>query len=459
MGRSRNAACPCGSGRKYKRCCHEAELRAKRRARDEDAAGRRIQEWAARVFADELTAALETFTGPDRTLTDADVQLFATWFHNDRELLGGGTPAQRYAGRSDLPAPEREAARRIADGRLGLYRVCGVQAGRSLVLEDIVRGTMVRVYSHTVSAEAVRWDILLARVIDGDLPSLWGPVRVFAPHEELELLAELERLAGGHPEHLDETQLSRAFREHALELTRFMSPSSCAEPSFFTLEGDPVARGSAAFTLRDRSAAAKRLRALGGLPAGDPLQIDITMPRAELVRRRGHLPLGAILLEASPIDDADCIPVAGLRIDGSRLHVEAMSEPRLDHAVQIVIEDFGDLLIELSSREVVSFGGEDEPEAAAVANAGSPPDISPAVARRWLRSSMTERMRRWIDEPHPGLDGQTPREAAAEGRQGEVLRLLRGLENAAERARRDGEPSADVAWLRTELGVADDLAA
>jgi hypothetical protein len=120
---SRNAACPCGSGRKYKRCCLGEEERFAREARSDDAVGRRMQEWSSIVFDDEVTAALEEYVGPERVMDDADLQIFAVWFHNDRELAIGGTPAERYAARGDLPEAERAAAARIAAARLGLYRV------------------------------------------------------------------------------------------------------------------------------------------------------------------------------------------------------------------------------------------------------------------------------------------------------------------------------------------------
>ncbi|MGH2803863.1 MAG: hypothetical protein ACRDL4_12580 [Thermoleophilaceae bacterium] len=57
------------------------------------------------------------------------------------------------------------------------------------------------------------------------------------------------------------------------------------------------------------------------------------------------------------------------------------------------------------------------------------------------------------------LDGRTPREAVTGERRAEVIRLVRGIENGAERARRRGQPFADAAWIRDELGVDDELAA
>src|SRR6266498_2265762 len=273
---SRNAPCTCGSGRKYKRCCLADEEQAMREARFDDAVGRRIQDWSSKASDGEITAALEEFVGPERVMDDADIQIFATWFHNDRLLAGGGTPAQRYAARPDLPAPERHVAGRIAAAKLGLYRVLAVEPGRTLTLEGLVGGCRVEVRSPHVSREAIRWDILLARVMDGDPPSLWGPTRFFEPCEEPELRAELARLAGSPLDDLHEQALASAFRRHALELMRFLPPSRSAEPSFFTLEGDPVAFASAVWAVHDIAAAVERMRDLGGLLPGDPLELDIT---------------------------------------------------------------------------------------------------------------------------------------------------------------------------------------
>ncbi|MEO9175728.1 MAG: SEC-C metal-binding domain-containing protein, partial [Gaiellales bacterium] len=90
---SRNALCRCGSGQKYKRCCQTLDETSIREAAACDQVARRIQTWSTRQFADEVEVALARDLGPQRVLGDDDLALFALWFHNDRELAGGGTPA------------------------------------------------------------------------------------------------------------------------------------------------------------------------------------------------------------------------------------------------------------------------------------------------------------------------------------------------------------------------------
>ncbi len=428
-----------------------------REARFDDAVGRRIQDWSSELLGDEIAAGLDEFFGSrEREMDDADMQIFATWFHNDRELAGGGTPAERYAARADVAAAEREAASRIAAAPLGLYRVLVVEPGRSLALEELLGGTRIEVRSSHVSREAVRWDILLARIMDGDPPSLWGPTRFFEPCEEPELRAKLAQLAGSPLGDLDEQALASTFRRHALELMRFRPPSRSAEPSFFTLEGDPVAFASAVWEVHDDAAAAERMRDLGGLQPADPLELDITAERATLVMQRPPLPPGALVLESSPVGAMDTVPIATLRLECEELHAEAMSEQRLAQTLEIVAADFGDL-VELRNRDVMSVD-----EALAARRAGRHDPAAERVDATELLLAgdfVNERMRRWLDEPHQLLDGRTPREAVVGTDRAAVVRLLRQIENGAEHARRRGEPAVDVARLRDELGLSDELAA
>jgi len=406
-------------------------------ARFDNAIGRHIQDWSVEVAGDEIGAALEQFVGPDRTMDDDDVQIFSIWFHNDRELPGGGTPAERFAARHDLPAEERKAAARIAAAKLGLHRVLAVEPGRWIELEDVLAGTTARVQSATVSREAIRWDLLLGRLMAGDPQSLWGPVRLFEPDAEQELLAELRRLAGGDGGGSEDgTDLSVAFKDGALELMHFRPPSWNLQPSFFTPEGDPMSFCQATWRLHKPALARDRIHAFGELLPDDPLGMQITVPRHRLLpEARPPLPKGSVVIETGSVGDGDNIPIATVSLKGTELHVEAMSEQRLERAIEAIDADFGDIAEPLE-REITSI-----------------------EERRLLSGFLADHMCRWLDEPLPALGGDTPREAAKGERREDLLRLVRGIENKADRSRRRGEPGVDVAWLRAELAIDEDRAA
>ncbi len=59
---ARNAPCPCGSGRKSKRCCAPLALELEADERRERRVGREAEEWAFACFGDELTAAARRLT-------------------------------------------------------------------------------------------------------------------------------------------------------------------------------------------------------------------------------------------------------------------------------------------------------------------------------------------------------------------------------------------------------------
>jgi hypothetical protein len=385
MGRTavaRNDLCPCGSGRKFKRCCLAADQRAAREARFEEAVARRLQDWVSATMGDELGAALDEFAGSATRLDEADLDVFAAWFHNDRESEG-----------------------------------------------------------------AIRWDLLLARVMPGDPPTFWGPVRIVSPAEEPELRAELDRLAGSPP------------GERALALLRFDPPSRSAGPSFFTREGDPIAFAIATWRVHDAAAAAERLRQLARLEPGDPLVMDVTVPRATIQARRHLLPPGAVVLDSGPAERPEDVSIATVGLEGDELRAETRSEPRLAQAIRLVTADFAGLLAELRSVEIETV---EEARARPHAEAPGAP-VSPAAVgeEQLLRRVLEDHLRCWLDEPHPDLAGRTPREAAAGGDGVEVARLVRLLENGTERSRRSGGLGAgiDVEPLRRELGLRDDLAA
>ena len=187
----RNAPCSCGSGRKFKRCCADAVDHSKRTAEQHDAVGRRIQAWAREHHREAMRDAFAEITSgfADRVLGDIDLQLIASWMHNDRQLPGGETPAERYAQRDDLPAWERDVARRIAAAQFGLLRVVRVMPGRWIELHDFaVGGGVVRAISHHVSRSARPHDLMVGRLMDGPpAPALWGPVGFLARQSGREL--------------------------------------------------------------------------------------------------------------------------------------------------------------------------------------------------------------------------------------------------------------------------------
>jgi hypothetical protein len=453
----RNAPCPCGRGRKYKRCCHAEEERLARQARDDSGVGRAIADWSVHEYGDELDQAFEEFHPEGRRIGERDFELLLTWFNSDRELPGGGTPVERYLARPDLDPGERAVAERIAAARLGLHRVHAVVPGRSVELEAVLTGSSTLAASQTVSQEVLRWDLVLCRVMPGEpVATLWGPVLVYSPDEEPELLTELGRLADAHGLSRDPAGLAEVFRVASRDLLRFVPPSRLVEPSYFTAEGDPIVSARAAWRLADRDAAFVALDTppellwVGESEDGTGECFQLTGDRAELLARRPPLPPNALYFESSYAGFPDRIGTGTFVVAGCELRFDAISEQRLEHGLDLVSSRLGDNA-ELLEREVAPFDL-DRPERRQA--------LGPAEEDVLAADYLEQYLRRWLDEPLQRLEGATPRAAASIPKlRSELEFLLRAIENRAEHARRDGAAWPDVGWLWEELGFTAQLAA
>ena len=192
----------------------------------------------------------------ERPATGEDMAVALGWLLIDRGLVaGGGTPARRYGEQPGLSADGRGPAKRISEPALGA-RATDVFPGSWLELDNVLDGTTVRVTSPHVSRGAVRWHVLVCRVMPGGpMPSLWGgavSAAFHGPNEEAELcrIAEDHGLGGS----ASGLALERALVAGSGEPAGFVSPSRSAGQAPYTLEGDLMVSVEAVWGVRDPGA-------------------------------------------------------------------------------------------------------------------------------------------------------------------------------------------------------------
>ncbi len=227
---SRNEPCPCGSGRKFKRCCQEAFDNPASIARRHNAIGSRIQAWASEHYGEQVAAAFDDVVGgrDGIVLGDGDLQLIGTWALSERELQGGGTIAERYAERADLADGERDIASRIAAARLTLLTVGRVVPGRWIEAHDLTLGERVTVSSHDVSRSVQPACVIVGRLIAGPpAPTLWGPVAVLDHASGRQLSELLETYVRSLELEHEPTGLAIAARSASREITALLTPALC----------------------------------------------------------------------------------------------------------------------------------------------------------------------------------------------------------------------------------------
>jgi hypothetical protein len=443
----RNAPCPCGSGRKFKKCClgrQGAELGAfTREERESGLAG--LTRFAHREeFAEAHEGAEDEFWQDYwDDLTDDEAErleeldegeyAFHTWFHFDHLLPEGRPVADVFLEREGhrLRAGEREYLTRMLATQLRLYEVVEVRLEEGLRLVDLWTDERAWVSERIATRQLVQWDLLGARLMPGehgDLVMDGAPYLypALAREEILEGLRDAYR-ESGEPE-------AAAFFKSAAPLFHWLWLDHVAlrpRPAVVTAEGDPVVFARVRFDASDRTRLLASLAAHPDLTAGhEGHYVWYEAGDADGMRRR----LGIFIVEEDRLTFETTSEVRAAR---GRGFLEGLA----GGAVTYRATDYQDVA------EALEDGAED---------AASPPEDVPPELEATLAAEFYERhYRDWPDTPLPALDGRTPREAAslAESRP-TLVALLKEFESRAQRQRRAGRAAYDVRRLWSELGLA-----
>lgn len=190
----RNDPCPCGSGKKYKRCClaqQAASHGAWARQRDaSDALTQDMMRFAARKFGEQIDKAWQDFNMTDLPVPfDAhshELQIFMPYFlfHWDPQ---GPRTGKRAGQRGGIVTRwyELERAHKLSDmDRLFLeqattqpvsfHEVLWSKAGERMALRDVLIGTEAEVIERTASRSLQRGDIVYAQVWNVQENSIFG---------------------------------------------------------------------------------------------------------------------------------------------------------------------------------------------------------------------------------------------------------------------------------------------
>jgi hypothetical protein len=468
----RNDPCPCGSGRKFKKCClgKSAAESGAFTAEERRSALNEVFRFSARPeFAeDQQVADLAFWADRLDDLTDDEVKelvgleqsqaAMLEWFAFDFRLASGRMVVDLFLDRHGdrLRSGELRYLERMRRTHLRPYEVAAVKLDEGLALTDLWANKRIRVRERAATHQLVRWDVIAARIMLGPRgdPELEGAPYLYPPSAKEPLLKALRRA------HRD---LARRFRRedetacfkragmlyHLLWLDHVaLRPL----PALVTAEGDKVVLARVVFDVRDKDMVDT---ALAGHP--DLVRQDegsyVWLEAGGAVRRRPtRRAANAIEITSTRVDAGG----AGRRSLGtvilgrSRLVLEATSRPRAEQ---------GRAMIEALAGAAVTYRAtryEDVGQAMKRRPAGTPrdADIPHEVVAQLTGQFYEAHYRKWADEPLPALGGRTPREAAGlESARPKLVALLKVMENMSERERREGRPAYDFGWMWEELGL------
>ena len=434
----RNDPCPCGSGRKYKKCCLRKEAGAQESVHKRDA----VHDRDERLVQDLVEYALDRFEPDDegiaRTFADPESAFpFIIPWSVYGHPVDGKRIVELYLEDQGkrLPRADREWLEAQRAAWLSVWKVTGVERGRYVGLEDLLSGEHRMVDEVSASESLTVGDAILARVVDhGGYSLLCGVYpQPLPPGSAAEVVRRargrlrcksqvpLERLRDGE----FGGYLIRRWEEAVMDLMSRPRELRNTDDELIILTTDlfDIAPGATA-AVED---------ALAGLPLAQAPEPDHEEHEFIFVR-----PGNAVHRSW----ETTLLGRASVRED--TLVVEANSRERADGLREDIEQACGDL-IHHRRRDERRPG--DEPPGPPGPARAEPPEV-----RQLALHFKAQHYAGWPDEPLPALDGRTPREAAQTGQGRRRLDLL--LEEMQHTENRmAGDAAFDFGEIRRALGL------
>jgi len=456
MAVGRNDPCPCGSGKKYKRC-HGAESVTRRpevvranalKAADQELTSHLLRFAKSRYGLEWFDIVLSEYSGGGPEVSEHEMSLAIPWALHFRRDESDTTVASAWAAQHARRATsdQQTVLDAYADAWLSIWEVTRVERGVGTALLDRLTG--IERFAQDVSSSSTLdlHDTMLAIVLDLGGVSFFGgahpqPLPPFAAETVLGHARKLcgVRTRAVRPEKLRDTDLQ-------LDLVDAWNASvdqmlAAPSPIISNTDGDLLSLTTDDFELI--------------APTAEVVALLARIPGAEEPERENGDIAITFIKPGNATHRGWDNTVMGRAIVGPRsLRVETNSIRRADELRGAIERHLGgmvrfrlrqetntaDVLARASASAASSRGG-------GVSRESTPPELAAA-----LRSFREKHMRSWVDEEIPLLGGLTPRAAARTPRARQALEvLLKDIERAESRLPADER--IDLSWLRPELGL------
>jgi len=467
MKPGRNAKCPCGSGKKYKKCClinDETEsFTRKLLMRTSDEVIPMLMDYITENYdRDTIRDAWEEFYKED---SDGDFHktpyanmfvrwLFFLWTPDEPDLHDGIYPSPRTIAARFLRENRKETnslhARYIEAAcrdPLSFWQIESIEPGKGLLVKDLLLGREKFILDESCSETAKRWDIIFGSTMELDGISVFNigpPYTVPAMHKKY----IMEEFAGDF-EDVPESERLKYLFDLDIDMIWFYQDlmDFLFNPSMSRLtntDGSDLIYTNSEYEFHgaDRDVILQKLRAVEAFEL-DP---DGTRHRTKFTWSG----------KSEQSVATDQIVKGSIEVRRKIIETEANSAER-DMELRTELKTILDGLI--SHRKTSSKPWDKIKPKGGLEDSGAinPEDLS-EEDRETLQAHLEEMHLKWADTEVPALDGLTPRDAVKtpEGK-ARVIELINEWENMESRASADSPQfTFDINKLRKTLGLPEE---
>ena len=427
----RNAPCPCGSGKKYKKCCQDKHVEKpvdflwrKLRAMDDQLVHKLLKHAKSLYGYEGLYEAWEDFSGGEAGEFDIESphsQAFFPWYlynwrpdteYIEGEISNDPTIAESYLNKHQKRLSEIEIRFIQLTGSQpdSFHEVIACTPGEGFKLKDILLGNEVDVIEHLGSQAAQRGDIFFARVMQFDHVGLMvGSGSILIPPSSKPDIIHLRTAIRSQTGSISVDDLHE-WDSEIRELYFAIYTKLHAPPQWSNTDGDPLCMHELFYEIDSPQYAFDQLKSLAVDVEEEELLSDAQFDADGQVQRV-EIPW---LKRGNPqIESFGNTALGHIKIEGRQLRVSVNSENRagrIKKEIEFLLKNHVTYKVtEIQSITSLLNDAEKKPNLTKQKELASF-NAQPEVQER-LAHMMDAHWEQWVKEKLPVLGDQTPFEA------------------------------------------------
>ncbi len=406
-------------------------------------------------------------------IPEEDMPAFQEWYFHDYVTQTGDRIIDLFA-QEIGPELKREQVEMLQDwlewNRLRLLEVQRVEPGLGETVLDLLSGEILEVNDISSSYIMKRWEIVLIRpLLTQGRVSFTGSASVLTPMEKPALFKAAQDLWQKYQAQHPGATISDFYRDQSLDLIyaqRRVIEEKAKPRNYVTAEGHSIVVSKATYAI-----------------LGDPDAVEHALDESEEFvyagpskEKPGGLHYNWILHGRSEVTENPNPPEHSLRmethwmeepegpkfrnlgdltLERDQLELETMSRERLASGKTLLEEILTGLVQHKRDRFTDMDSYMEKAKSSKKGTKTTREEIDPETKRKIMRSMSLEHTERWLNEPIPALDDQTPRQASRiPVYRDKLLDLLKVTSYMEEKRLSDGElPIYDLERIKKELGI------
>jgi hypothetical protein len=439
----KNDPCPCGSGKKYKKCCLKKLVT--QIGKEESIKENLVQELLnlfRQSFYNERYEGIRAIFWDDfnpmeflneDSLVSVEINFWEWVVHDWVDEVSGKLLIDLYIeNKKALSLDEHKILTMMKNSVISLYEVQEVFPDKGLLLKDLIRGGQYNVREKAATRHLAKWDVLATRLLQVDGQHVMSGAAYPYPIKVKDEIVEDILFTYKHYRKKDPNVGMDVFLKTMGERFNYYWYDLIRNPpkvELVTTDGEPIVISKAYYEFEDKGPVVEAMRNIEGFEEeGD-----------------GFIWVG------KRTKDSDATIFGRLLFDRKTLILECNSKERLKRGKEIIKKHISGAMHKVDSYEDIYKHLDALKEKPAARPSG---DIPFEVRQQLYTRFMEKHCRKWLTEKIPALEGKTPKQATRSKKGKEQVKgLLKSFENMEEHNKKAGEPYYDLSWMWDELGI------